>query len=70
MGSKINRTGEENKNNYNKIINMSKEELAEYLAEYKLCNVCEYQARTLCQSISHKQENCVEGILLFLNREE
>ena len=57
-------------NNYDKIINMSKEELAEYLATYKICNLCEYQATTLCQSISHKKENCTKGILLFLEREE
>lgn len=56
-------------NNYDKIINMSKEELAEYLAEYKVCNICEYQFTALCQSISHKQENCKKGILLSLNKE-
>lgn len=56
-------------NNYNKIINMSKEELAKYLAEYKVCNLCEYQATTSCQSISHESENCIKGILLFLNKE-
>ena len=49
---------------------MSKEELAKFLAEYELCNICEYQATTLCQSISHKKENCTKGILLFLERED
>ena len=57
-------------NNYDKIINMTEEELAEYLAEYKLCNLCEHQATILCQSISHKKENCIKGILLFLNNKE
>ena len=57
-------------NNYNKIINISKEELAKFLAVYQLCNICEYQATTLCQSISHKKENCTKGILLFLERED
>lgn len=56
-------------NNYDKIINMSKEELAEYLATYKTCNLCEYQATTSCQSISHKLQNCKKGILSFLNKE-
>ena len=57
-------------NNYSKIINMSKEELAKFLAVYQLCNICEYQATTLCQSISHKKENCTKGMLLFLERED
>ena len=57
-------------NNYDKIINMTEEELAEYLAEYKLCNLCEYQATTSCHSISHKSENCIKGILLSLNKED
>ena len=57
-------------NNYSKIINISKEELAKFLSVYQLCNICEYQATTLCQSISHKKENCTKGILLFLERED
>ena len=57
-------------NKYSKIINITKEELAQFLAEYELCNICEYQATTLCQSISHKKENCTKGILLFLERED
>ena len=57
-------------NNYNKIINISKEELAKFLSVYQLCNICEYQARTLCQGISHKKENCTKGMLLFLERED
>ena len=57
-------------NNYDKIINMSKEGLAKYLAKYKVCNLCEHQATILCQSISHKKENCIKGILLFLNNKE
>ena len=55
-------------NNYSKIINMNKEELAKFLSVYQLCNICEYQATTFCQSISHKKENCTKGILLFLER--
>ena len=57
-------------NNYSKMINMNKEELAKFLAVYELCNICEYQATTLCQSISHKKDNCTKGILLFLERED
>ena len=57
-------------NNYSKIINMNKEELAKFLSVYQLCNICEYQTTTLCQSISHKKENCTKGILLFLERED
>ena len=57
-------------NNYSKIINMNKEELAKFLSVYQLCNICEYQATTLCQSISHKKENCTKGMLLFLERED
>ena len=57
-------------NNYSKIINNDINELAKFLAVYQLCNICEYQATTLCQSISHKKENCTKGILLFLEREE
>ena len=57
-------------NNYSKIINMNKEELAKFLSVYQLCNICEYQATTLCQSISHKKENCTKGILLFLEKED
>ena len=56
-------------NNYNKIINISKEELAKFLAGYQLCNICEYQATTLCQSISHKKESCIIGIKRFLEKE-
>ena len=57
-------------NNYSKIINNDINELAKFLAVYQLCNICEYQATTFCQSISHKKENCTKGILLFLEREE
>lgn len=57
-------------NNYNKIINNDINELAKFLAVYQLCNICEYQATTLCQSISHKKENCTKGILLFLEKED
>ena len=57
-------------NNYSKIINNDINELAKFLAVYQLCNICEYQATTLCQSISHKKENCTKGILLFLERED
>ena len=57
-------------NNYNKIINNDINELAKFLAVYQLCNICEYQATTLCQSISHKKENCTKGILLFLECED
>ena len=56
-------------NNYSKIINNDINELAKFLAVYQLCNICEYQATTLCQSISHKKENCTKGILLFLEME-
>ena len=57
-------------NNYSKIINNDINELAKFLAVYQLCNICEYQTTTLCQSISHKKENCTKGILLFLERED
>ena len=57
-------------NNYSKIINNDINELAKFLAVYQLCNICEYQATTFCQSISHKKENCTKGILLFLERED
>ena len=57
-------------NNYSKIINNDINELAKFLAVYQLCNICEYQATTLCQSISHKKENCTKGILLFLEKED
>ena len=57
-------------NNYSKIINNDINELAKFLAVYQLCNICEYQATTLCQSISHKKENCTKGMLLFLERED
>ena len=56
-------------NNYSKIINMNKEELAKFLAAYQLCNICKYQATTLCQSISHKKESCIIGIKRFLEKE-
>ena len=56
-------------NNYSKIINMNKEELAKFLAVYQLCKICEYQATTLCQSISHKKESCIIGIKRFLEKE-
>ena len=56
-------------NNYSKIINNDINELAKFLAVYQLCNICEYQATTLCQSISHKKESCIIGIKRFLEKE-
>ncbi len=56
-------------NRYDVLHTLTLEQLAKVLGEYKLCNICKYQADNKCLSISHKESNCYEGIELFLKEE-
>ena len=48
---------------------LSLEQLANCLALYEPCNICEYRSTTNCESITHKKESCAKGIMEWLRKE-
>ena len=44
------------------------EGIASFLALYRPCNICEYQSTNKCESITHEQNYCTEGIKIFLEK--
>lgn len=56
-------------NRYDILHKLNIKQLAEVLGKYKNCNMCEYQGTSRCQSITHNEVKCVEGIELWLREE-
>lgn len=48
---------------------LSLEQLGSCLALYKPCNICEYNGKNKCESITHNGSSCVKGIIEWLRKE-